>query len=396
MDDTTQPIGPPLPAPPPPDDPTFAPHRPGDPASTADLPGGPASASHRPGGPASTAHLRGDPVAVSLASRLLGMVLVGAAGLVLLLVGLAWDAVLHARDPGLAAEEGVFALSNPGHLLAGIGIALVAVGLAGALTDLVLQARGIRPRSTPARLGVAVAVVALALVAGGTGVWAAGAGGHDHPAAPPHDPASHVHDSANATEAGTSGDANGPETAEHTHGPNLPEVAAATDEERAKAEALWKASAASSERWRDPDAAAAAGFRFKDKDEAGPERRVRFLHVPNPAWRADGQVLDPARPETLIYWNGPGDRLTLVGVMYTADRGASGPAVGGPITRWHDHESCRDPDTRAKLGRPVDGACPEGQVYRRSGEMMHVWFTDDLATAFARRAPLAALRAANA
>jgi hypothetical protein len=390
MDDTTQPIGPPLPAPPPPDDPTFAPHRPGDPASTADLPGGPASASHRPGGPASTAHLRGDPVAVSLASRLLGMVLVGAAGLVLLLVGLAWDAVLHARDPGLAAEEGVFALSNPGHLLAGIGIALVAVGLAGALTDLVLQARGIRPRSTPARLGVAVAVVALALVAGGTGVWAAGAGGHDPDPAAAHDPASHVHDSANATEAGTSGDANGPETAEHTHGPNLPEVAAATDEERAKAEALWKASAASSERWRDPDAAAAAGFRFKDKDEAGPERRVRFLHVPNPAWRADGQVLDPARPETLIYWNGPGDRLTLVGVMYTADRGASGPAVGGPITRWHDHESCRDPDTRAKLGRPVDGACPEGQVYRRSGEMMHVWFTDDLATAFARRAPLAA------
>jgi hypothetical protein len=107
-------------------------------------------------------------------------------------------------------------------------------------------------------------------------------------------------------------------------------------------------------------------------------------------------VLDPARPETLVYWDGPGDRLTLVGVMYTAARGASGPAVGGPITRWHDHESCRDPATRAKLGRPVDGACPKGQVYRRSGEMMHVWFTDDLATAFARRAPLTALRAANA
>jgi hypothetical protein len=103
-------------------------------------------------------------------------------------------------------------------------------------------------------------------------------------------------------------------------------------------------------------------------------------------------VLDPARPETLVYWTGPGDGLTLVGVMYAAGRGASGPAVGGPITRWHDHESCRDPATRAKLGRPVDGACPEGQVFRRSGEMMHVWFTDDLATAFARRAPLAALR----
>ncbi|HEV3503683.1 MAG TPA: hypothetical protein VG637_00170, partial [Actinomycetes bacterium] len=70
----------------------------------------------------------GDPPPASSASRLLRMVLVGAGGLVLLVAGLAWDAVLHARDPGLAAEEGVFALSNPGHLLAGIGIALVAVG----------------------------------------------------------------------------------------------------------------------------------------------------------------------------------------------------------------------------------------------------------------------------
>jgi hypothetical protein len=330
----------------------------------------------------------GPPPSAPPSARLLRMVLVGAGGLVLLVVGLAWDAVLHARDPGLAAEEGVFALSNPGHLLAGIGIALVAVGLAGALGILVLESRGVRPRSAPARLGVAGGALALALVAGGTGVWAAGAGGHDH------DPASHVHEGATA--AGMAGDADGPEMAEHTHGPNLPEVAAATDDQRASAEALWKASVANAEQWRDPEAATAAGFRFKGTDEAGPDRRVRFLHVPNPAWRADGRVLDPARPETLVYWNGPGDRLTLVGVMYTAARGASGPAVGGPITRWHDHESCRDPATRAKLGRPVDGACPEGQVYRRSGEMMHVWFTDDLATAFARRAPLAALRAADA
>ena len=354
MDDTTQPIGPPPPAPRPP----------------------------------------GDPPSAPLASRLLRMVLVGAGGLALLVVGLAWDAVLHARDPGLAAEEGVFTLSNPGHPLAGMGIALVAVGLAGALAILVLESRGVRPRSTPARLGVAGAALALALVAGGTVVWAAGAGGHDHDPAAAHHPAAHVHEGATA--AGTTGDADGPELAEHTHGPNVPEVAAATDDQRAKAEALWKASMANAEQWRDPDAATAAGFRFKHKDEAGPERRVRFLHVPNPAWRADGRVLDPARPETLIYWDGPGDRLTLVGVMYTAARGASGPAVGGPITRWHDHESCRDPATRAKLGRPVDGACPEGQVYRRSGERMHVWFTDDLATAFARRAPVAALRAANA
>jgi hypothetical protein len=335
MDDTTQPIGP-------------LPPRPAQPA----LPAG------------------------SLSSRLARMVLVGAGGLALLVAGLAWDAVLHARDPGLAAEEGVFALSNPGHLLAGIGIALVAVGLAGALATLALDARGARPRSTPARVGLAGAAVTLALVAGGTGVWAAAAGGH-----PDHD---------QVAAAGAGGGQPGP--GEHAHGPNLPDVAAATDDQRARAETLLKASVASAERWRDPEAAVAAGFRFRD-GEAGPERRPRFLHVPNPAWRADGRVLDPDRPETLVYRNGPGGELTLVGVMYTAARGAPGPAVGGPITRWHDHESCRDPVTREKRGRPVDGACPQGQVYRRSGEMMHVWFTGDLATAFARRAPVAALRA---
>jgi hypothetical protein len=335
MDDTTQPIGP-------------LPPRPAQPA----LPAG------------------------SLSSRLTRMVLVGAGGLALLVAGLAWDAVLHARDPGLAAEEGVFALSNPGHLLAGIGIALVAVGLAGALATLALDARGARPRSTPARVGLAGAAVTLALVAGGTGVWAAAAGGH-----PDHD---------QVAAAGAGGGQPGP--GEHAHGPNLPDVAAATDDQRARAETLLKASVASAERWRDPEAAVAAGFRFRD-GEAGPERRPRFLHVPNPAWRADGRVLDPDRPETLVYRNGPGGELTLVGVMYTAARGAPGPAVGGPITRWHDHESCRDPVTREKRGRPVDGACPQGQVYRRSGEMMHVWFTGDLATAFARRAPVAALRA---
>jgi hypothetical protein len=325
----------------------------------------------------------GGPNPDPVASRLLRLLLLGAGGLALLLIGLAWDAVLHARDPGLAAEEGPFTLFNPGHLLAGVGIAVATVGLAGALATLVLARREPRPPTAPVRLALVGGTLALALVAGGVGVWAAGVGGHHDPTAT----AAHAHSGPDGPQG-----PDGTATAEHAHGPNLPDVAAATADERARAEALWRDSIANAERWRDPEAAAAAGFRFRDNSLAA-NRPVRLLHVPNPAWRADGRVLDPARPETLIYWRDPDDRLVLVGVMYTAARGQPGPTIGGPITRWHDHESCRDRATGAKLGRPVDGTCPSGQVLRRSGEMMHVWFTDDLATAFARRAPLRELRA---
>jgi hypothetical protein len=324
-----------------------------------------------------------DPNPDPVASRLLPLLLLGAGGLALLLVGLAWDAVLHARDPGLATEESVFTPSNPGHLLAGAGIAVTAVALVAALATLVLARREPRPPTAPVSRALVGGTLALALVAGGVGAWAAGIGGrHDTVAT-----AAHVHAGAD--------DPQGPDrtgTAVHAHGPNLPDVAAAAADERARAEALRRDSVANAERWRDPEAATASGFRFKG-DRRLADRPGRFLHVPNPAWRADGRVLDPARPETLVYWRGPHDRLVLVGVMYTAARGRRGPTVGGPITRWHDHESCRDPATHVKLGRPADGACPSGQVLRRSGEMMHVWFTDDLATAFARRAPLQELRA---
>src|SRR5438132_11062922 len=55
----------------------------------------------------------------------------GLVGVVALLSGLALDSYLHARDPNLAHREGIFTLSNPGHVLLGIGIGLVVVGVVG-------------------------------------------------------------------------------------------------------------------------------------------------------------------------------------------------------------------------------------------------------------------------
>src|SRR3989337_3650933 len=49
-------------------------------------------------------------------------------GSVATLLGLAWDARLHRLDPTLAAREGVFTLSNLGHLLFASGLAIVVTG----------------------------------------------------------------------------------------------------------------------------------------------------------------------------------------------------------------------------------------------------------------------------
>src|SRR3982751_4320709 len=104
----------------------------------------------------------------------------GFVGVVLLLTGLAWDAVAHANDPSLAGREGIFTLRNPGHVLMGLGIGMVLVSLIGACDTLLTsaaQGRWAAPGVHRAFLVVSTAVV---LSAGAVTSWSAGAG-HDHP-----------------------------------------------------------------------------------------------------------------------------------------------------------------------------------------------------------------------
>ena len=93
----------------------------------------------------------------------------------------------------------------------------------------------------------------------------------------------------------------------------------------------------------------------------------------------DGRVLDPERPEFLMYYETEaGERLAGF-MFYQESHYAHGPQFGGPLTVWHYHI------LRAPMcwhgGLPVDpptpqGICELGTAEIRTPEMLHVWFVE--------------------
>jgi len=100
-------------------------------------------------------------------------------GFLMIAVGLTIDFLLHANNPALAAEEGVFSFRNPGHVFLGLGIVATAVGLARLASLSIATSDSesglLRTGRTFFRVGIVVLTVALAYVAIGPGF---GHGGH--------------------------------------------------------------------------------------------------------------------------------------------------------------------------------------------------------------------------
>ena len=176
-----------------------------------------------------------------------------------------------------------------------------------------------------------------------------------------------------------------------------PNVRLATPAERRRARGILEQLEASAARegWRSTAAAERAGFDTRTAPRKPGDASVHYFHAERHQEPRRGAILDVTRPKALIYANAPGRPLALVGAMWSTRDGERGPTPAGPIVRWHSHLVCKQGSKRG-LKPPASGTCPPGaRLTQGASEMLHVWFTRDLRSAFAIRAPEPELCAAG-
>lgn len=280
--------------------------------------------------------------------RVMRFLTLGVVGIVMMLGGLVWDAVIHIQDPLAAHEEsGPLDLSNPSHIVLGAGGMLVIGSIAGAT----VSARSeLVSRRRPALAAVA-GVAALGLVSV-SALWIQGAD-DNLPQLEPVD--------AEAAEI-------------HSHGvvnSHADEVCEPSRADRLGAQRLLSDTETGVARFRDPQVALAEGYVPGHASDTSD-------HWLNPHLMNDDNALDPYRPEALVYTQtaaGP----VLTGVVFIMNvAGEFGPEVGGCLTRWHVHANlCFSPLDQSVVGelRP-DGSCPPAGVRYIPPPALHVWLVD--------------------
>lgn len=275
-------------------------------------------------------------------------------GLLTMLGGLVWDAMAHARDPDLAHQEGsLLSLSRPPHAMLAIGGVIMAASVTAALVR-ALALSGSR-RLSSHRTAAMVVTGVLVAVASATGAtrWASSA---EVPVA-----------------TGPLAPSPGPDhhgigiVSQHAPGP-----CRATSAQKAAATKLINDTENGTARYRSFANALADGY-------VGPENPTLTEHYAKVAYTQDGRVLDPTRPEALMY-TPTQHGMVLVGVMYMMNvPGEFGPEPGGCLTHWHIHaDVCFYTATFAPAGKiqePGD-TCPAGQFRYIPPPLLHVWFVD--------------------
>ena len=146
-----------------------------------------------------------------------------------------------------------------------------------------------------------------------------------------------------------------------------------TTAELQRAEKLIETTIKDLKRFQTPAQAYAAGYRSIGDRITGDE------HYVNWSYANDGHILDPTRPESVVYEEVNG-KQQAVAAMYGMPFGstfADVPDVGGPLTQWHVHgDLCltNNPQQRVVAGlTSLNGGCPPGTSKAGNTPMLHVW-----------------------
>lgn len=160
----------------------------------------------------------------------------------------------------------------------------------------------------------------------------------------------------------------------HPFDPSLPidlsGVPGVTPQEQARAENLLAASVQLLPQWSDPTYDQAHGFFSIGDGATGVE------HYLNPEFMNDSVMLDPDRPESLVFDTTVTPKK-LVAAMYMATPGMTlqqVPDIGGPLTQWHIHNNlCFNGQGHVAGLTRADGSCRAGLVKGAETPMIHVW-----------------------
>jgi hypothetical protein len=195
-------------------------------------------------------------------------------------------------------------------------------------------------------------------------------------ALPADESAAHVHDST--TTAATADNPMG-EGAAHTHGNEVP----ITEEQLAAAATFVANVKADTAKYADIQAAFAGGYVQLTQDLPG-----IAAHFVNPRYLADGEMMNPEKPEFLLYTKRLDGNWRLVGTMFYDEKNTeAAPSYFGPLDQWHLHENlCFVGAAVRTVTAAAD--CKGGLYVAKTAWQLHVWvvpsptgvFSHDLAT----------------
>lgn len=232
------------------------------------------------------------------------------------------------------------------------GLAALAVGL-----SLATLARPVRPIRLEQRVLASVASVAVAFVVLAGMIAAA-------------QPSHHAADAETSVASARPAAAVAPVPYDPTRPIDLGGVEGVSAEQQARAENLIANTLSHLPTYDDPTAAEADGYRSINDGGTG------YEHYINGEYRTDGRVLDPDRPESLVYQVRNGEKQ-LVAAMYMAEPGTTletTPDIGGPLTQWHIHDNLCFAESGQVAGlTDASGGCAPPLVKPEPVPMIHVW-----------------------